>query len=40
MIDADDPEARLDSFRLGSHARLVRKFGTDLTTVRIDVPPT
>ncbi len=39
VVDGDDPLARLESFEMASHARLVRKFGTDLTTVRIDLDP-
>ena len=37
VIDVDDdPEARLDSFERKSHSATVRRFGTDLTTVRFD----
>jgi deazaflavin-dependent oxidoreductase (nitroreductase family) len=32
----DDPEARLDAFGRRSHAAAVRRFGTELTTVRFD----
>jgi deazaflavin-dependent oxidoreductase (nitroreductase family) len=32
----DDPEARLDAFERRSHAAAVRRFGTELTTVRFD----
>ena len=36
IVDDDDPEARLDSFGRRSHAAAVRRFGTDLTTIRLD----
>ncbi len=39
VVDADDSEARLDSFGLRGHAAAVRRFGTDLTTLRFDFPP-
>jgi deazaflavin-dependent oxidoreductase (nitroreductase family) len=35
----DDAEARLDSFRWTSHAATVRRFGTDLLTIRFDLEP-
>ena len=40
MVPDDDPQARLDTFGRRSHAAAVRRFGTDLTTVRIDFLPT
>jgi deazaflavin-dependent oxidoreductase (nitroreductase family) len=36
IVQDDDPEARLDSFGRKSHAAAVRRFGTDLTTIRFD----
>ncbi len=36
VLDDDDVEARLDAFRSRSHAAAVRRFGTELTTVRVD----
>ena len=36
VIDDDDPHARLETFGRRSHAAAVRRFGTDLTTVRVD----
>jgi deazaflavin-dependent oxidoreductase (nitroreductase family) len=36
VIDDDDPQARLDSFGRRSYAAAVRRFGTDLTTVRLE----
>jgi deazaflavin-dependent oxidoreductase (nitroreductase family) len=36
VVDGDDPQARLDTFGRRSHASAVRRFGTDLTTVRFD----
>jgi hypothetical protein len=35
--DDDDPSARLDTFGDERHASLVRKFGTSLLSIRIDV---
>lgn len=37
VVDDDDPEARLDTFGRRSHAAAVRRFGTELTTVRLDL---
>jgi deazaflavin-dependent oxidoreductase (nitroreductase family) len=37
VIDDDDPHARLEAFGR-SHAAAVRRFGTDLTTVRFTFP--
>jgi deazaflavin-dependent oxidoreductase (nitroreductase family) len=37
VLEADDPQARLDGFGRRSHAAAVRRFGTDLTTVRFDL---
>ena len=34
IVDDDDPQVRLDTFERRSHAAAVRRFGTDLTTVR------
>lgn len=36
----DDAEARLDSFGEPRHAAAIRRFGTDLTTIRIDLMDT
>lgn len=40
VLDNDDADARLEIFD-GKHASAVRRFGTDLTTIRFDfaVPP-
>src|SRR5438270_7732649 len=35
--DDDDPSARLDTFGDERHASLVRKFGTSLLSIRIDL---
>jgi deazaflavin-dependent oxidoreductase (nitroreductase family) len=37
QIVDDDPDARLESFGRPRHADAVRRFGTDLTTVRFDL---
>ena len=37
VVPDDDPEARLDMFRRRSHASAVRRFGTELLTVRFDL---
>lgn len=37
VVADDDPEQRLDSFGRRSHASAVRRFGTDLTTVRVEL---
>ena len=39
ILDDDDPQARLDSLGVRGHAAAVRRFGTDLTTVRVDFEP-
>ena len=39
IVDDDDPLARLDTFGDERHAALVRKFGTSLLTIRINVTP-
>jgi deazaflavin-dependent oxidoreductase (nitroreductase family) len=39
VVAGDDPDARLDSFGRRSHASAVRRFGTDLMTVRVDLSP-
>lgn len=36
IVADDDAEARLESFGMASHAAAVRRFGTDLTTIRFD----
>ena len=36
IVDEDDVQARLDSFGRPRHATNVRRFGTDLLTVRFD----
>ena len=36
VLDGDDVDARLDGFGRRSHAATVRRFGTDLVTVRVD----
>lgn len=38
VVADDDPQARLDTFG-SSHAAAVRRFGTDLATVRFDLAP-
>jgi hypothetical protein len=35
----DDSQARLDSFKRARHAAAVRRFGTDLLSVRFDFAP-
>ena len=37
ILDDDDPVARLSTFGDEKHAALVRKFGTSLLTVRVDL---
>ena len=39
VVRDDDPERRLDSFGRRRHASAVRRFGTDLTTVRVELSP-
>ena len=36
IVDDDDPQVRLDAFERRSHAAAVRRFGTELTTVRFN----
>jgi deazaflavin-dependent oxidoreductase (nitroreductase family) len=36
----DDSQARLNSFKRARHAATVRRFGTDLLSVRFDFAPT
>jgi deazaflavin-dependent oxidoreductase (nitroreductase family) len=36
ILDDDDPEARLQSFRRRTHAAALHRFGTDLLTIRFD----
>ena len=40
VVPEDDPEARLDAFGRSVHAANVRRFGTDLLTVRFDLTQT
>jgi deazaflavin-dependent oxidoreductase (nitroreductase family) len=37
VVDDDDPQARLDTFGRRTHAATLRRFGTDLTTIRLDL---
>ncbi len=37
IVDDDDPQARLGTFGMRRHAAAVRRFGTDLLTVRVDL---
>lgn len=37
VVDSDDPQARLDSFGRPSHANAVRRFGTALLSIRLDL---
>jgi deazaflavin-dependent oxidoreductase (nitroreductase family) len=37
VVEGDDVEARLDSFGRRSHAAAVRRFGTDLVTIRVEL---
>lgn len=39
VVADDDPQDRLDSFGRRSHASAVRRFGTELMTVRVDLSP-
>jgi hypothetical protein len=39
VVPEDDPEARLAGFGRAIHASTVRRFGTDLLTVRFDFAP-
>jgi deazaflavin-dependent oxidoreductase (nitroreductase family) len=39
VVDDDDAERRLDTFGHRSHVSAVRRFGTDLTSVRLDFAP-
>jgi deazaflavin-dependent oxidoreductase (nitroreductase family) len=39
VVDDDDAQARLDTFGHRSHAAAVRRFGTELTTIRFDLAP-
>lgn len=39
IVPDDDARARLDRFGRASHAAAVRRFGTDLTTLRFDLDP-
>jgi deazaflavin-dependent oxidoreductase (nitroreductase family) len=40
VVTDDDPNTRLDSFGRRSHAAAVRRFGTSLSTIRVDLSPT
>ena len=40
VVPDDDPQDRLDSFGRRSHASAVRRFGTELMTVRVDLSST
>lgn len=40
IVADDDPQARLDSFGRRTHASAVRRFGTELMTVRVVLAPT
>ena len=40
ILDQDDPSARLESWDRPGHARLVKRFGTQLTTIRLDLQDT
>lgn len=37
IMDDDDPDARMASWHRPGHARLVQRFGTNLTTIRLDL---
>ena len=37
IVDDDDPRARMTLWHRPGHARLVERFGTQLTTIRLDV---
>jgi deazaflavin-dependent oxidoreductase (nitroreductase family) len=37
VVEGDDVQARLDSFGRRSHAAAVRRFGTDLATIRVEL---
>jgi deazaflavin-dependent oxidoreductase (nitroreductase family) len=39
IMDDDDPQARLDSFGRRSHEAAVRRFGTDLLTIKFQFQP-
>jgi deazaflavin-dependent oxidoreductase (nitroreductase family) len=39
VVDGDDIDARLDAFARPAHAATIRRFGTDLATVRFDFAP-
>ena len=39
IVDDDDAQARLDTFGRRTHAATLRRFGTDLTSVRFDLSP-
>jgi deazaflavin-dependent oxidoreductase (nitroreductase family) len=39
IMDDDDPQARLDAFAQRSQIAAVRRFGTDLTSLRLDLSP-
>ncbi|MGH3714979.1 MAG: nitroreductase/quinone reductase family protein [Micromonosporaceae bacterium] len=37
VVESDDPQTRLESFGRPRHANIVRKVGTDLLSVRLDL---
>jgi deazaflavin-dependent oxidoreductase (nitroreductase family) len=39
VVPDDDPRLRLKAFGRASHGAVVRRFGTDLATVRFDFEP-
>jgi deazaflavin-dependent oxidoreductase (nitroreductase family) len=39
IVDDDDPQARLDTFGRRAHEATIRRFGTELTSVRFDLEP-
>jgi len=39
LVPEDDVQRRLDGFGMKLHARNVRRFGTELRTVRVDLDP-
>ena len=39
ILDDDDPQARLVSFRRRAHEAAVRRFGTDLLTIQFEPTP-
>ena len=39
LVAGDDVQSRLESFGMPLHARNVRKYGTELRTIRVDLDP-